>query len=197
VPTLEGCRTIQLEVREWLAKDIHGRSDKHRHALAVLGKHRIIFSVIGADGARGPDRVAAIPWVDPGDPTFRNIKPLKEFHLSSERASRVFDPGIQFAGSLLCASGPDGPELAWSWHITRASLRATLGVAVLSIGQAGLASRVGVCARHGCATYYIDRESRGVPRKYCKSSKCGKELNRARVAKCRINAKPKKTRSKK
>jgi hypothetical protein len=196
VPTLQACEEIQQELRQWLAADVRG-GDRHRPAWAVMGKRRITFSEIGPNRTRGPEMSAALPWADPGDPTFRNIRPLEEFRLSDERVSRVFDPGIEFAGKLLCVTGANGPELAWSYEIQRASLRATLGVAVVSLCQAGLAVRLGLCSRPGCGTYYIDRKSRGVRRKYCKTAQCNKWLSRAGVAKFRSNAVARKKRSKK
>lgn len=89
--------------------------------------------------------------------------------------------GIRFEGRLNGVKGHRGKiEIQWKWWVSEASLRAICGLAVATIEQLGLRDRLAVCARPGCGLYFIDRESRGVPRKYCKTEACEQALNRER-----------------
>ena len=73
-------------------------------------------------------------------------------------------------------------EVTWDWHVASdVTLRAICGLAVVTAFQAGFRDWIGLCAREGCSTYFVDRDSRGIRRKYCKTEECEKALNRERV----------------
>jgi len=99
------------------------------------------------------------------------------------------DPGIRFEGHLAVKKTPvlggHQEQIEFKWRVSRASLRAICGLAVQIIIQEGLHRRIGVCDREGCLSIFLDRSSRGIPRKYCKSAECEKILNRERVKESR------------
>ena len=71
------------------------------------------------------------------------------------------------------------------WYVSKASLRNICGLAVQIICEKDLHRRIGVCERESCRSIFLDRRSRGIRRKYCKSEKCEKILNRERAEKSR------------
>ena len=99
------------------------------------------------------------------------------------------DLGIRFEGYLTVEETPVlggyKEQIVFKWRVSKASLRAICGLAVQIIIQEGLHQRVGECERESCQNIYLDRTSRGIRRKYCKSAECGKILNRERVKESR------------
>ena len=99
------------------------------------------------------------------------------------------DSGIRLEGYLLVEKTPviGGHEerIVWKWRVKNASLRAICGLAVSIIIQEGLHWRIGMCDRENCLNIFLDRSSRGIRRKYCKSTECEKILNRERVKESR------------
>lgn len=93
--------------------------------------------------------------------------------------------GVRLIGALGYEARPGHRQITWDWWITDTSLRAICGLAVVSIFNAGLTDKVGRCARDGCENYFIDRKSRGIIRRYCKTDACEKAVNRDRVRKKR------------
>jgi predicted RNA-binding Zn ribbon-like protein len=97
--------------------------------------------------------------------------------------------GVRLVGALGFQGKNTGKRVEyrvlWQWWIQDATLQAVCGLAIASIYHAGLQRHVGVCARKGCGTYFVDRNSRGIRRKYCQTTECQKALNRARVARSR------------
>ena len=103
------------------------------------------------------------------------------------------DPGIRFEGYLTVDKkmvlGGHEEKIVFEWRVSKASLRAICGLAVQIIKQEGLDRRFGECDREGCENIFLDRSSRGIRRKYCKSTECEKILNRERVKESRQKAK--------
>ena len=99
------------------------------------------------------------------------------------------DHGIRFEGHLTVEKTPvlggHKEQIEIAWRVRRASLRAICGLAVQIIIQEELHQRIGVCDREGCGSIFLDRKSRGIPQKYCKSEECEKILNRERVKESR------------
>ena len=99
------------------------------------------------------------------------------------------DHGIRFEGHLTVEKTPvlggHKEQIEFEWRVSRASLRAICGLAMQIIIQEELHQRIGECERESCQNIYLDRTSRGIPRKYCKSEECEKILNRERVKESR------------
>ena len=81
------------------------------------------------------------------------------------------DSGIPFEGWFGFRMERDGKKVrysvTWNWWITKAPLLAICGLGVASIYQAELQHRVGQCNWHDCDRFFIDRESRGKPQRFC------------------------------
>ena len=97
-----------------------------------------------------------------------------------------FDPGIRLEGWLsidkVPITGGHKEQIVWKWCVSHASLRDICGLAVSTIVQENLHRRFGECGREGCYNIFLDRNSRGTPRKYCKQETCELALNRDRVS---------------
>jgi len=108
------------------------------------------------------------------------------------------DPGIRLEGHLsvekTAVLGGYEEQIVWKWRVTNASLRAICGLAVGTIIQEGLHRKIGLCEREGCSNLFLDRNSRGIPRKYCKTDECEKKLNRQRVSDSRSSKAPRRER---
>ncbi len=102
------------------------------------------------------------------------------------------DRGIELKARVFHSWKLDGNKVehtvGMEWSVAKASLRAICGLAVATLYQQDLHSRLGLCARDGCENIFIDIASRGIPRKYCKTKKCEAQLNRDRV---RLSRNPK------
>jgi hypothetical protein len=70
-------------------------------------------------------------------------------------------------------------QLVWKLHVKSAPLRAVCGLAGRIILLEGLDRAVGECARDGCDNIFLDRDSRGKRRIYCRDAKCQAALNAA------------------
>ena len=104
------------------------------------------------------------------------------------------DPGIVIGGTILFQNRLVDAEtketefhVLSEWWIDDATLRAVCGFAVCTIWQADLMDRVGFCERDECNNYFIDRRSRGEPRRFCGEQECNRARGRARTAASRSN----------
>ena len=95
------------------------------------------------------------------------------------------DRGIELKCMVFHSWELDGNKvdhtIKWEWSVAEASLRVICGLAVATLYQQDLHSRLGLCAREGCENIFIDYVSRGIPRKHCGTEECEMALNRARV----------------
>ena len=99
------------------------------------------------------------------------------------------DQGIQLEGKIYLGGAPQGHTkknpIVWSWHVSNASLRSICGLAVATICQKELHHKMHECERDECRNIFIDRHSRGISRKYCKTTECNNKRNLAAVKKSR------------
>ena len=108
---------------------------------------------------------------------------------SYDGSFKRLDPGIELKGwpsvEKIPVLGGHEEKIVWKWRVVNASLRAVCGLAVGIIIQEGLHLWVVECQRDGCGNIFLDRSSRGTPRKYCKSAECDAIVNRQAVARSR------------
>lgn len=102
------------------------------------------------------------------------------------RHFRRRDSGIVLKGWLgtqeIPVLGGVQERIVFRWRVQNAPLRAICGLGLATLVQEGLHGRVVECHREGCGNFFLDRKSRGKPRKYCKSAECDRLLNSKRVA---------------
>lgn len=131
-------------------------------------------------------------WIDnPESPDQMAVSGMLGVNALSDEKDR----GIRLAGGLGFRRTVVDAEalkiesrITWTWWITDATLLAICGLAVCTIWQSNLQHKVGLCRRKNCPNYFVDRDSRGKSRIYCKSQECEKILNKQRVKASRKNS---------
>ena len=185
LPRLKECRSLQAEVRGWL---LDARQGLTGHVLAVHG--------IGSAGYPGRSDVTRPSEPTSGSPGLSSGWPGL-FEGSSDEDN--LDNGIQLNVriSLTPKSGDNAfdYQIVWDWKVSEASLRAICGLAVASICEKNLQTKVLECDSGVCPNVFIDAKSRGRSRKYCFSTKCFDDRNNQSVKDSRKKNKEKKTKT--
>ena len=182
LPLLKECRNLQTEVRGWLLDIKQGFTN---HVLAVHGLGTTGFPS-RSDVTRPSEPTSGSPGLASGWPGL--------FVGSSDEDK--LDHEIRLTGqiSMNPKSGDNSfdYQLVWAWKVSEASLRAICGLAVASICEKKLQTKVLECDSEACPNVFIDTKSRGKSRKYCFSKKCFDDRNNQSVKDSRKKNKGKK-----
>ncbi len=123
------------------------------------------------------------------------LPPLYGIELSKDSARKEGQPAIKLKGYIYIEPAEPGADqrhkIAWRWEVSEASLRSICGLAVATVVQEGHRHHVHECERDECENLFIDRHSRGIPRRYCKTADCDNARNRQAVKKSNERTKKK------